>query len=64
MDITDPFLDGFDQDTIDQLDNRSIRGGKLIKSALILGAGFNFKIFSGIGHQGTEILDLGDLFYL
>ncbi len=64
MDITDPFLDGFNQDAVHQFDDRSIRGGELIKSTFILASAFNFKIFGSIGNQGAEIFNLGNLLFI
>ena len=60
VDVADPVLHRLDEDAVDQLDDRRVRGGELLVGPLIGGAAFDLEFIGRIRHQGAEVLDLGD----
>ena len=60
MDIRHPVLHRLNQDTIDQFDNRRIRGGELLAGFIDI-IHFQFEIIGGFGNDRTEVIDLGDI---
>ncbi len=62
MNVTDPVIDGFGENAVYELDDRSIICGELVIFIVFLGS-IQFHIPYGCRNQGAEILDLYDRFF-
>ncbi|EKD38369.1 MAG: hypothetical protein ACD_75C00760G0004 [uncultured bacterium] len=60
MDVGNAVLHRFDQDAVDQFDDRRVGGGKLFTD-IIAGIPFDLKIIGRFGHNRAKVVDVGNI---